>query len=728
MQLQKDLSHSPLFDIVFTVQNFLNIDILDSLDNLTNDDLKFKHYELDNHSGAQFDLFFRFIDSDNDLAYELEYNTDLFTKDTVVKYHDFLINIIQQCILGRELKIKEISLTSIDELEQIKSIVNGFNTTQADYPSDKTVVDLFIEQAKRTPNNQALKDDSKSYSYADLDHLSNQIAEYLLATYGKEDKTPIAVLLGRSADMVALLLGILKTGRSYIPLDPNFPTDRLEYIIENSQSKTLVYEKEYALNCSHEVAMVSLEGILEGIHQYKGEVSESVSPKDTAYIIYTSGSTGNPKGVEIGHQSLVNFLTSIQSQPGFTESDTMFSVTTYSFDISILEFFTPLISGSTLYVANQEILSDPLSVIEKMEEIQPTIIQATPSFYQMLFNAGWSGSKALKVLCGGDLLSEALTEKLVNHNLEVWNMYGPTETTIWSSMKRIEQPKDASNIGSPINNTQFYILDEFLNPKPIGFTGAIYIAGDGLAKGYYKNESLTQERFIKNPFSDNSLLYETGDVGKWNTKGEIEFLGRNDFQVKVRGYRIELGDIENAILQYSETLKQVVVDAKEVNSEKVLVAYLVSDSEVDKSDLRAFLQKRLPEYMIPGFYVILDELPLTSNGKVNRKALPTIVENDLIRREYEAPTNEVEQKLTEIWQDILSIDKVGITDNFFELGGTSLQIIKLHHRIELLWPKIMTVPDLFEFNCIKDIANYVYRNSEQEILEIEQEEMKFFEI
>jgi amino acid adenylation domain-containing protein len=511
-------------------------------------------------------------------------------------------------------------------------------------------------------------------------------------------------------------------------LDPNFPADRLEYIIENSQSKTLIYEKGYTLNCNDEVAMVSLESILEGVNEYKGIVSENVSAKDTAYIIYTSGSTGNPKGVEIGHQSLVNFLTSIQSQPGFTQSDTMFSVTTYSFDISILEFFTPLISGSTLYVVSQEVLADPLLVIEKIEEIQPTIIQATPSFYQMLFNADWKGSQSLKVLCGGDLLSEALAEKLINHTNEVWNMYGPTETTIWSSMKKIEQPKDASNIGKPLHNTQFYILDEQLNPKPIGFTGAIYIAGDGLAKGYYKNESLTQERFIKNPFSDNSLLYETGDVGKWNTKGEIEFLGRNDFQVKVRGYRIELGDIENAILQYSETLKQVVVDAKDVNSEKVLVAYMVSASEVDKSDLRAFLQKKLPEYMIPGFYVIVDGLPLTSNGKVNRKALPSIVENDLIRREYEAPTNEVEQKLAEIWQDILNIDKIGITDNFFELGGTSLQIIKLHHRIELLWPRIMTVPDLFEFNSIRDIANYVYRNSEQETLEVEQEEMKFFEI
>ncbi|MCL9807002.1 amino acid adenylation domain-containing protein, partial [Flavobacterium amniphilum] len=720
LKLRRDTSRSALFDVLIVLQNQGQLSSLNK-DGLA--DLEVSDYNFARKT-SQFDISFTFVEAEG-LGLTIEYNTDI--------YNEYLIDrmfVHFESLLTEFLEQPQALLTSVDfvsESERQQSLID-FNNTEVAYPKDKTVVGLFTEQAEKTPNNQALKDESKSYSYAELDHLSNQIAEYLLTVYGKDDKTPIAVLLSRSADMVALLLGILKTGRSYIPLDPHFPTDRLEYIIENSQSKTLIFEKDYSLNCSDAVGMVSLESILEGIQEYNGTVAEVVSPKDTAYIIYTSGSTGNPKGVEIGHQSLVNFLTSIQSQPGFTENDTMFSVTTYSFDISILEFFTPLISGSTLYVASQEVLSDPLLVIEKLEEIQPTIIQATPSFYQMLFNADWKGSNSLKVLCGGDLLSEALAEKLVNHTQEVWNMYGPTETTIWSSMKKIEQPKDASNIGKPLHNTQFYILDEQLNPKPIGFTGAIYIAGDGLAKGYYKNETLTQERFIKNPFNDNSLLYETGDVGKWNTNGEIEFLGRNDFQVKVRGYRIELGDIESAILQYSDALKQVVVDAKEVNSEKVLVAYLVSGSEVDKSELRTYLQKKLPEYMIPGFYVILNELPLTSNGKVNRKALPNIVENDLIRREYEAPSNDVEQKLAKIWQDILSIDKVGITDNFFELGGTSLQIIKLHHRIDLVWPRIMTVPDLFEFNCIKDIANYIYRNSEQEILEVEQEEMKFFEI
>ncbi|WP_166924923.1 non-ribosomal peptide synthetase [Flavobacterium poyangense] len=715
LQLQKNLSHSPLFDIVFTVQNFLNIDLLDSLDNLTNDDLKFKHYELDNQSGAQFDLFFRFFDAENDLSYELEYNTDLFTKETVVKYHEFLVNIIQQCVQSSALKIKDISLTSANELKQIEATVNGFNDTQVAYPKDKTVVTLFEEQVKRTPDNPALKDDFKTYSYTALDKLSNQIAEHLLSVYGQEDKTPIAVLLGRSADMVAVLLGILKTGRSYIPLDPNFPKDRLEYIIDNSQSQTLIYEKQYRLSSSDAVTKLALEDLLEVIKEYEGVVSEIISPKDTAYIIYTSGSTGNPKGVEIGHQSLVNFLTSMQSGLKFSATDILFSVTTYSFDISILEFFTPLLSGAVLYVAQQQVLSDAHLVVEKIEEIQPTIIQATPSFYQMLFNADWKGNKNLKVLCGGDLLSESLADKLVQHSLEVWNMYGPTETTIWSSMKKIEVPGDASNIGSPIHNTQFHILDAFLNPLPIGFTGTIYIAGDGLAKGYYKNEALTKSKFITNPFQEGTLLYETGDVGKWNAKGEIEFLGRNDNQVKIRGYRIELGDIENAILQYSEALKEVVVGVKEVNSEKALVAYLVGTQEVDKTELRTFLQKKLPEYMIPGFYLTLEAFPLTPNGKINRKGLPDISEHDIVKREYIAPRNATEESLVVVWQEMLNVEKIGIVDDFFALGGHSLVMAQVINRIQKQLGQTVSFTAFFENPTVGGLSERLQNNAYQAI-------------
>jgi len=655
----------------------------------------------------------------------IEYNTAIYDEYLIQRMFAHFENLLTQFTAQPQTLLAQADYLTEAEKQQL---LLDFNDTAVTYPKEKTIVALFEEQVTRTPDHEALKDDQKVYSYLELDILSNQIAEYLIATYGQEDKSPIAVLLGRSADMVVFLLGILKSGRSYIPLDPTFPEERLAYIIENSQSKILIYEKEYTVASTSTIERVAVESIMEGIYQYDGAVSVTISPEDTAYIIFTSGSTGNPKGVEIGHQSLVNFLTSMQQKLKLEGNDTLFSVTTYSFDISILEFFMPFLSGSTLYMASQDVIANPLLLIQKIEEVEPSIIQATPNFYQMLFNADWNGSKDLKVLCGGDLLSEALAEKLVAHNLEVWNMYGPTETTIWSSMKKIEQAKDASNIGQPINNTQLYILNEFLSPMPIGVSGALYIAGDGLAKGYYKKEELTKEKFIKNPFSDNSLLYETGDVGKWNDKGEIEFLGRNDSQVKLRGYRMELGDIETAIALYSDSIQQIVVAVKENHQEKVLVAYLVASSEIDKADLRAFLQKKLPDYMIPGFYVSLQELPLTSNGKIDRKALPAIAENDLIRREYEAPDNETEKKLVAVWQDILKIEKIGITDNFFELGGTSFQIIKLHKQIDLLWPQRLVISDLFEFNSIKEIALFINKNEEEKAREEETEEMRFFEI
>lgn len=704
LQIQKDLSRSPLFDVAFTVQNFLNIDISNSLDNLVNQEVTIKPYELDQPSGAQFDLFFRFIDGENDFKYELEFNTDLFTTDAILAYHNFIINIIEQCVQNRELKIKDVSLTSNEDVKQISSILNSFNSTKVVYPNEKTVVELFKDQVKNSPDSIALKDDFCLFTYAQLDQLSDQIASNIISKFGKENNSPIAVLVGRSANMVALLLGILKTGRAYIPLDPTFPKDRLTYIIEQSQINILIQENELQFEISNNVVNLSLEDILkEEKDSYKKEIKE-ITQNDTAYIIYTSGSTGNPKGVEIGHKSLVNFLISMQKGLLLNDKDCLFSVTTYSFDISILEFFAPLISGSTVYVADHNVLSSPSNIIEHLEKVKPSIIQATPSFYQLLFNAGWKGDKNLKVLCGGDRLSEVLAEKLIENCGEVWNMYGPTETTIWSSMKLLHNPKDATNIGKPIHNTQFFIFDEFMNLLPIGFSGALYIAGDGLAKGYYKNDELTKERFKINPLDESTLLYETGDVGRWNKNGEIEFLGRNDHQVKIRGFRIELGDIEHAISQSSNFIKQVVVEAKEVNGEKVLVAYFVANETIDKTEIRNFLQGKLPDYMIPSFYLELDAFPLTPNKKVDRKALPNISTSDILKKEYIAPSNNIEQELVEIWQEVLGVEKIGIRDHFFELGGHSLIMAQVINRVQKQLGLTISFTTFFENPTIEGLS------------------------
>ncbi|MFH6990720.1 amino acid adenylation domain-containing protein [Flavobacterium collinsii] len=650
-------------------------------------------------------LYIREFDEAEDVKIDFDYNLNYFDNTVISQIVNHFEKLIDAVLTNSNKKLKELDYLSEEEKKQI---LFCFNDTNFNYPKDKTVLDLFEEQVAKNQEKEALKDDYKTYSYSELDKSSNQIAEYLIVTYGEQDKSPIGVLLNRSANMVAVLLGILKSGRSYIPLDPTFPKERLSYIVANSQTKLLISEKEYELEGVEDVVKVPLENILAGIDEFKGNLSTTVSPKDTAYIIYTSGSTGDPKGVEIGHQSLLNFLCSIQKKPGVNPNDIFFSVTTYSFDISILEFFVPLICGATLYIASQNVLSDSSLIIEKLEEIQPTIIQATPSFYQMLFNADWVGSKGLKVLCGGDLLSEALAEKLLKNCLEVWNMYGPTETTIWSSLKKIEHPNEASNIGKPLNNTQFYILDAFLSPKPIGTPGAIYIAGDGLAKGYYKNVPLTNDKFIKNPFGATSLLYETGDVGKWSDIGEIEFLGRNDNQVKIRGYRIELGDIETQLNQIEGINDAVVIVKKGDQQDSFLVAYILKSNEaIDIEKIIAALKMNLPYYMIPNAIIPLEEFPLTPNQKVDRKSLSQrVVQQN--GNDFKAPISDLEKKLSQYWTAVLNTkEPISINDNFFALGGHSLNAVKLIGLIGKQLSFSITLKTIFDYPTIESLAVYL---------------------
>ena len=669
-------------------------------------------------------IYIREFDESEDVKIDFDYNLNYFDDSQISQVVSHFGNLMNAVLTDPNRGLSSFDYLSNDEKHQL---LKEFNDTKTAYPYDKTVIDLFEEQVKQTPNNTAIKDDNRTYSYLELHQLSNQIAHYLFANYSQEDKSSIAVLLDRSAAMIAVLLGILKSGRSYIPLDPNFPKDRLNYIVENSQAKVIIRDQEFTLPKSETVSELKLETILKQVDNFDKNFKSQTVFNDTAYIIYTSGSTGNPKGVEIGHQSLANFLTGIQQKPRIGDTDILFSVTTYSFDISILEFFTPLISGATLYVVNQDVLSDPGLIIQKLEEIQPTIIQATPSFYQMLFHAEWKGDKKLKVLCGGDLLSESLAQKLIENTKEVWNMYGPTETTIWSSIKKIEQPKDASNIGKPINNTQFYILDPFLNPKPVGTIGAIYIAGDGLAKGYYKNEVLTKEKFIKNPFNPQSKLYETGDLGKWNENGEIEFLGRNDNQVKIRGYRIELGEIETALNQISAIKDSVVIAKKGEQQEAFLVAYVLKNTDgINVENIISDLKMTLPYYMIPNAIVELEKFPLTPNQKVDRKAL---LQREVYQfkevKDFKRPNSSLEIKLLRYWNEVLSLSEPISTEaNFFAIGGHSLNAVKLIGLITKHLAINISFKTIFEYPTIALLASYLQKQTALETIEIPTAEIK----
>lgn len=651
-------------------------------------------------------IYIREFDQLEDVKIDFDYNVNYFSQEDIsmaaVHFETLLLDVINNPVQSL-FEYKYITETEKEQLLQ------GFNQTQFSYREETTLIDAFREQLNNTPDKIVLKDEEKEFTFRELDLYSDKIARYLQKNTNEINPLPVAVLMDRSAYLVAVLLGVLKSGSAYIPLDPSFPEDRLEYIIAHSEVQQIITTRDLSSNWSFNREMIEVEDILND--EAASEIKlRQVPAANTAYIIYTSGSTGNPKGVAINHKSLLNFLISMQHKPKIEKEDYLFSVTTQSFDISILEFFAPLISGASLYIANQELLSDPLLTVAKLDELKPTIIQATPSFYQMLYNAGWKGNKAVKVLCGGDLLSETLADKLIETNSELWNMYGPTETTIWSSCKKITQANEASNIGKPIHNTQLYILDDYMQILPVGSVGSIYIGGDGLAQGYLKNQELTDEKFIQSPFNPNKKIYNTGDLGKWNAKGEIEFLGRNDNQVKIRGYRIELGEIETKLNQIENLKGCVVVAQKNSNQEALLIAYVIAEmQDFDPRFIIHSLREELPEYMIPHTILRVDEFPLTPNKKVDRKALSMceiVVANNT--DSHVEPTTQIQIKLHGYYKEILGIESgLSITDNFFALGGHSLNAVKLINRVhEQLHYKI-TLKDVFHYPDIESLSEYL---------------------
>lgn len=672
-------------------------------------------------------VYIREFDDKEDVKIDFDYNINYFEESEITRVVSHFEKLISNVCVDSKKKLTEYQY--ITKQEQTR-LLYDFNQTSFGYPKEATLLDFFNKQVKEKSDKTAVKDDNTTYSYKELDIVSNNIAEYLHQNFDNKDRSPIAVLMDRSANLVAILLGIFKSGRAYIPLDPGFPKERLNYIIEHSEVGCIIGAKECKALITSKAQFVDVNSALYADNKISLRNSLNISSTGTAYIIYTSGSTGNPKGVAIQHQSLLNFLLSIQQQPKMDSKDVLFSVTTQSFDISILEFFAPLISGATLYIADTNTVTDPFALIKKLQQIQPTILQATPSFYQMLYTIGWSGDSKLKVLCGGDLLSESLAEKLINTCAEVWNMYGPTETTIWSGCKQITKPKEASNIGKPIHNTKFYILDKYKKLLPVGTAGTIYIAGDGLAKGYFKNEELTSVKFTENPFEEGQKMYDTGDIGKWNREGEIEFLGRNDNQVKIRGYRIELGEIETKLNQLSSVKNSVVVAKKGDQQEAVLIAYIIfKEANIDSTEIINKLRKELPEYMIPHTIIPLESFPLTPNKKVDRKSL-SLRKIEIEQKQQvpdQLPTTDLEIKLSKYYQEVLELQKpVNVTESFFELGGHSLNAVKLISRIEEYLNYRVSLRTIFDFPTIKTLSKYLQNEKKQEYSSIQPVEKKSF--
>jgi amino acid adenylation domain-containing protein len=637
--------------------------------------------------GSAFDLTLVMMHRGDSLAGAWQYNTDLFDAATIARFSGHLVTLLEAVAANPRQQLADLPLLARSERQML---VEDWNDTAADYPRDACLHDLFTTQAARTPEKTAVSHGDRALTYRELDERSNRLGRHL-QKLGVGPDSLVGIFVERSPEMLVGLLGILKAGGAYVPLAPGTPAERLAYMLQESRAPVVLTERALASALPPTGSLiVQLDDDWPAISaESSAPVPRTSSPANLAYVIFTSGSTGKPKGVEIEHRSVVNFLTSMRRRPGIGPDDRLLAVTTLSFDISALELFLPLTVGGEVVVVSREVASDGMQLLALLRESRGTIMQATPATWRLLIQAGWQGDPKLKVLCGGEALPRDLADALVERSGSLWNMYGPTETTIWSSVDRVLPAGGPVLIGPPIANTQFYILDERLEAAPLGVPGELWIGGDGLARGYLNRPELTADRFRADPFrlGAGQRMYRTGDLARFRPDGRIEFLGRLDNQVKVRGFRIELGEIE-AVLAHHPAIRESVVTARQMSShadDKQLVAYLVAANGhlPATSDLREFLKQKLPDYMVPAHYVPLPALPLNPSGKVDRKALPAPqgVRMD-VRTEYAAPRTSLEETLAEIWASILDVERVGIHDDFFDLGGASMPSLEIAARAE----------------------------------------------
>jgi len=703
-ELRPDRGHggSPLVQVLF---NFVNTPF---------GRVDFKHLswapvEID-RGAAQFDLSLS-IDPSATRRVFLEFDTDLFDAASMERWLAHYRTLLEVAVEQPETAISRLRLLSEGEQRQI---VVEWNRIQVDVPADRCLPQLFEDQVARTPTAIAAQCQGAALTYDELNLHANQLARQLRSV-GVGPDVVVAVLMDRSLDLPACLLGIMKAGGAYLPLDTTLPAKRLSFMLENSQASLLLTDRPLAETITdRRVRVLNLDAERRSIaRQPRGNPAPLAGPRDLAYVIYTSGSTGQPKGVEVEHGAFVNCLDSMRRKPGLTARDVLLAVTTLSFDIAGLELFLPLLVGATTIVATRDEASDGAWLKEQLEATRVTVMQATPATWRMVLEAGWTGNPRLKILCGGEALSRELAADLCARAGSVWNMYGPTETTIWSTVHEVDPAENPISIGRPVANTQVYILDSRLQPVPIGIPGELYIGGRGLARGYRSAPDITAARFIASPFAGGQeRLYRTGDQARWLPDGRIECLGRIDHQVKIRGFRIELGEIESALNDCAEVKQCVVTVREDSPGEKRLVAYVVmyEGHVLQPRQIRTRLREQLPEYMVPAAMVQRDSLPLTANGKVDRLALPP--PGDEAPDDATAdvtPRTRLELQLAAIWEQVLGVSPIGVRDNFFDLGGHSLLAVQIFGAIEQTLGKRLPMALLLQAPTIELLADVLSR-------------------
>lgn len=677
LNLARDPSRSPLFQVMFAFQqsqpsaheSIASLVLGEAGTAVQLGDLTFRSLSLSERH-VPFDLTLTIAEGEADLAASLQYNRDLFDDETAAQVLDQFHVLLNAVVAEPDQKIDCVEL--LTRGERMKLLVE-WNSTEAAFGRERLIHELFEAQAERTPKAVAVISEAETLTYEELDSRANRLAQYL-RTRGIAPGNVIGINLERSPNLLVAILGILKAGAAYLPLDPSHPEERLKLILENARVELLITNETLDAEWSN-IARESDERLPRTAH-----------PEQSAYLLYTSGSTGRPKGVAVPHRAVVNFLHSMARQPGLTAEDVFVSVTTASFDIFGLEFYLPLMVGARLILPSQQTTADGAKLLHLLREQRATAMQATPATWRLLLAAGWQGEPDFKLLCGGEALDGELARQLLPRASSIWNLYGPTETTIWSMLYKVEAEQAGYvPIGKPISNTCIYVLDNNLQLVPTGAPGELFIGGEGLAQGYWEMPALTAEKFVPDHLGGKpgARLYRTGDLARWRRDGVLEFLGRLDNQVKVRGFRIELGEVEAALANCAGVRQAVVVAQKDGSGEHQLVGYVVPvelQKPLDTAALRNALLERLPESFVPSLFVSLESLPLTPNGKVDRKALPK-PEVQRAAIDYLAPRSEIERLLVEIWRQTLGVEKPGLKDNFFDLGGHSLLLAQVQSRL-----------------------------------------------
>jgi amino acid adenylation domain-containing protein len=632
---------------------------------------------------AQFDLSLHAREESHGYSCWFEYNTDVFERESIQRMAENFLQLLSSLVADPTSKITRAPILA--EAQKIQLLLD-WNRTSCDYPS-QCLDELVTAAVTKSPSRVAIECGDRTVTYLEMENRANQLANHLIAA-GVKKQELVGIYLERSPELVIALLGVLKSGGCYVPLDPLFPQERLAYMIDDARISIVLTQSTLVSSLpGGQHTLVCLDADRECIFK-----ENTISPKidrcvsDLAYTIYTSGSSGKPKGVMIEHRSVVNCLSSMKRRPGFDQSDVMVAVTTISFDIAVLEIFLPLISGGKLVIATKPETNDGSLLADLLQRRHATMLQATPVTWRLLLDAGWEAPRGMKMLCGGEALPPELATRLLRGQGRLWNMYGPTETTIWSAVYNVTAAAGPVPIGPPISNTQFYIVDNELQPVPIGVPGELLVGGIGLARGYLNRPNLTTERFIASDLGGAATrLYKTGDFVRYRLDGCIEFLGRSDFQVKVRGYRIELEEIEHVLSQHESIKDTAAVTWVDSNADISLVAYYIPipGKSIPPEDLKKHIQRQLPGYMCPSFFVELHSFPVTPNGKINRKAFPPPdLSAATAESNYVAPRTEFEAHLAKIWQKVLKRRTIGLDDDFFDLGGHSLLAAKLFVAIE----------------------------------------------